>query len=257
MTLSALFEIDPATGTYGAAGSTQNVVPAGGTVNCRVEVTTGVVSAQWTIFGTHGAATPAITNSTAALMSFAVPAGALQAYGIRCVVTDATGATDTKTSAVYVEGGSGRPFFVGERFERDSSFAGVEDLNRATMRGVHGATKVYGGVETFTGTNNTVVLQTHPHGISGNGEVFTRARAIVLTSAGDVGTYDRYLTLSVTGGGSAADNLATDLLVAESLGTLNVYPEASSGNPAIKIFLPIGLDITVRWSFEVTEMDEP
>ena len=160
MTVSALFEIKPgAAASYGTAGVAQDVDSAGDTVTCRVADSTGVVSVVWTIFGTHGAAAPTITGSTSLTMSFPVPAGAGQAYGIQCVTRNAAGETDTRTSAVYVPYSNGeRPFFVGETFERDASYAIAPTLNQ--LLGSSGVKVIGQGSYSATGGEGTVALVT-------------------------------------------------------------------------------------------------
>ena len=138
---SALFQIDPGTGTYGTAGVAQNAA-AGATINCRLASTVGVDSVQWRIFGTSGVATPAITTSGSPpgqIATFTLPAGTGQAYGVECKVNGGTGVTfgnstygDTKTNAVYVLDIAGqRPFFIGETFESDATYGVVPRLNTA------------------------------------------------------------------------------------------------------------------------------
>lgn len=134
---SALFQIDPATGVYGASGVAQNVSAAGGVVNCKLASTLGVDYVSWRIIGTHGIASPAITTSgspNGQIASFTVPAGVGQAFGIECQVNGGTGTVfgDTKKSAVYVlDAGSQRPFFIGETFEADATYGVVPRLNTA------------------------------------------------------------------------------------------------------------------------------
>ena len=137
--VSALFEIDPATGSFGAAGDAQDVVAAGGVVRGRIADVSGINPGliSWTIFGTHGAAAPSISLSgtpVGQIASFTVPAGGGQAYGIRLNVNGGEAvtrdATTTAKSAVYVLNDSGRrPFFIGESFESDSVFGSVPRLN--------------------------------------------------------------------------------------------------------------------------------
>jgi len=135
-TASALFQIDPGTGVYGASGVAQNAA-AGATINCRLTSTLGVDSVTWRIFGTSGTATPVLTFSGSPpgqIATFTLPAGAGQAYGVECKVNGGTGAEfgDTKKSAVYVlDAAAQRPFFIGETFESDATFGVVPRLNTA------------------------------------------------------------------------------------------------------------------------------
>lgn len=133
---SALFQIDPGTGSYGTAGVAQNAA-AGATINCRLASVVGVDSIAWRIFGTHGVAAPALSFSgspTGQIASFTLPAGTGQAYGVECKVNGGTGEEfgDTKTSAVYVlNTGAQRPFFIGETYEADTTYGVVPRLNTA------------------------------------------------------------------------------------------------------------------------------
>lgn len=132
---SALFTING--GTAGVAAD----VSASSTVNLALASTSGVRSVTWTIFGTSGSDFPAptITKSGApsgVTASFTIPAGAGQAYGIRCVVNNGrneVGQVDnslTSQSAVYVLYPSGRrPFFAGETTESDSVYGWTERIN--------------------------------------------------------------------------------------------------------------------------------
>jgi hypothetical protein len=132
---SALFQIDPGTAVYGAAGVAQDASHLGVTVNCKLVSTSGAHTIAWTNFGTHSSSqaqvTPSLSGSPSGqIASFVIVAGKGQSYGIRCKVTDANGNSDTQTSAVYVLDDVGRrPFFIGETFERNSTHAVVEDLN--------------------------------------------------------------------------------------------------------------------------------
>lgn len=133
---SALFQIDPGTGSYGTAGVAQDA-NASVTVNCRIASTLGVDSYAWRVFGTGGTASPAITLSgspTGQIASFTLPAGVGQAYGVELKVNGGTGTDfgDTKTSAVYVLDANGRrPFFIGETYEADATYGVVPRLNSA------------------------------------------------------------------------------------------------------------------------------
>lgn len=136
MSASASFQIDPGTGVYGTANTAADAA-ALATVNCRLVSTSGVSSIEWRIFGTHGVAAPAITlsgNPTGQIASFDMAAGTGQAYGIECKVNGGAGITGdsstTQTSAVYVLDTTGyRRFFIGETYERNSTYGVVLQLN--------------------------------------------------------------------------------------------------------------------------------
>jgi hypothetical protein len=152
---SALFQIDPGTGSYGTAGVAQNAA-AGATINCRLASTIGVDSVQWRIFGTSENVTaPSLTTSGSPpgqIVTFTLPATLGASFGIECKVNGGTGVTlgnstygDTKTSAVYVLNADGiRPFFIGETFESDAIYGVVPRVNvmRALAGVAAGATKV-------------------------------------------------------------------------------------------------------------------
>jgi hypothetical protein len=133
MTASALFEIDPGTGTYGAPGVAQDAA-ASSVINCRVASVSGVNSIEWRIFGTHGGNFPALGysgNPPKQIATFTLPGGLGQAYGIECKVNGGVSpAGDLKKSAVYVLDAAGnRPFFHGETFEADALHGVIPRLN--------------------------------------------------------------------------------------------------------------------------------
>lgn len=175
---SALFQIDPGTGSYGTAGVAQNAA-ASATINCRIASTVGVDSLAWRIFGTHGVAAPAITLSgspTGQIASFTLPAGVGQAYGIECKVNGGTGTDfgDTKTSAVYVLDANGRrPFFIGETYEADATYGVVPRINTA-VAGIGSATgvpqwakytKTYSDLSTAANTNSITLFSLPAKGV--------------------------------------------------------------------------------------------
>lgn len=130
---SALFEIDPGTGTYGPPGVAQDAAPSV-IVNCRVASVSGVYEIEWRIFGTHGGNTPALTysgNPVKQIASFTLPGGLGQAYGIECKVNGGVSPRgDLQTSAVFVlDSGGNRPFFLGETFEEDPDHGVIPRLN--------------------------------------------------------------------------------------------------------------------------------
>jgi len=149
---SALFQIDPGTGVYGATGVAQNAA-ASATVNCRIASAVGVDAVEWRIFGTSGTATPALTLSGSPpgqIATFTLPAGTGQAYGIECKVNGGTGTEfgDTKTGAVYVlDNASQRPFFIGETYESDATYGVVPRLNTAFQ---NAGLAVLGNIATWT-----------------------------------------------------------------------------------------------------------
>ena len=175
---SALFQIDPGTGSYGTAGVAQNAA-AGVTVNCRIASTVGVDFLAWRIFGTGGTATPAITLSgspTGQIASFTLPATVGQAYGIECKINGGTGTDfgDTKTSAVYVLDVNGRrPFFIGETYEADATYGVVPRLNTA-LAAIPSAsillqwtkyTKTYVDLSAAANTNSITLLSLPAKGV--------------------------------------------------------------------------------------------
>jgi len=133
---SALFQIDPGTGSYGSSGVAANAA-AGVTVNCRITSMVGVDSIEWRIFGTHGVTAPTITLSgspNGQIASFALGTAANnpngQAYGIECKVNGGDSrfseSGDTATSAVFVLSPTDkRPAFIGETFESDATYGVV------------------------------------------------------------------------------------------------------------------------------------
>jgi hypothetical protein len=130
---SALFEIDPGTGSYGAPGVAQNAA-ASATINCRLASVSGVYQIEWRITGTHGGNFPALTysgNPVKQIATFTLPGGLGQAYGIECKVNGGVSpAGDLKTSAVYVLDAAGnRPFFTTETFESDATHGIIPRLN--------------------------------------------------------------------------------------------------------------------------------
>jgi hypothetical protein len=104
MSASALFEIDPGTGVYGAAGVAQDAA-ASAVINCRIASVSGVNSIEWRITGTHGGNKPALSfsgNPVKQIATFTLPGGLGQAYGIECKVNGGVSpAGDLKTSAVW------------------------------------------------------------------------------------------------------------------------------------------------------------
>ena len=254
MALSALFEINPGTG-YGTAGEAQDVDRAGATVQCRVADMTGVVSITWTIFGTNGVATPSITNSTAEVMSFTVPAGDNQAYGIQCVVGDGAGDTDTRKSAAYVlTPGGARPFFIGETFERDSDYGVVPDLEKRVAN-IH-EEHVYQDVDELSGGAGLTVVQSHTHSLTGNGHIFVKLEGKAVDTS-DCAFYERRRVYSVTGGGNPSVALTNDPLVLETDATWDLTL-ATSGADIQLTATPDGTNGTVfEWILRISEVPAP
>ena len=258
MALSALFEIDPGTAVFGAAGVAQDVAIAGATVICRLASATGVVSVLWEIFGTHGIAAPTILNSTSTQMSFPVAAGDSQAMGIRCTVRDAAGNTDIRTSAVYVVSGSGRrPFFVGEKFERDSTYAVAPDLNKLD-NGPYAGTKIYSGQVTLTGGVGVTNAVLHAHSLTGNGEVFVKVEVCAVDSAGgSAAIYSLYRTYTVTGGGNPTGNLISSPISVEDDAAWNAFLTNSGANIILQLTPDATNNIKFLYTLWITEVDVP
>lgn len=207
---SALFQIDPGTGSYGTAGVAQNAA-AGVTVNCRLSSTLGVDSVQWRIFGTSGVATPAITTSGSPpgqIMSFTLPATAGTSFGIECKVNGGTGVTygnstygDTKTSAVYVLNGDGiRPFFIGETFESDATYGVVPRINvmRALAGVAAGATKVRAVV-----TANVALLSSFNVSLNTDGVTLVAGDIVLLSAQTTPAQNGPYVVGAVTFGAAS------------------------------------------------------
>lgn len=135
MAASAAFSVNSSTPTGAVA------VAASSTVNLALLSTSGVDSVAWSIVGNHssGAVDPTITpagSPVGATASFPMPAGAGQAYLVRCVVNggvDANGDADaalTKRHIVGVNDAFARvPLATGENLERSATHGWTEHLN--------------------------------------------------------------------------------------------------------------------------------
>jgi hypothetical protein len=236
MSVSALFKIDPGTGTYGAAGVAADATPSV-TVNCKLDSIVGMDRVEWTIFGSHDGSIPVITLSGSPpgqIASFPVPAGNGQAYGIRCDVNggiDVGG--DTRTSAVYVANVNGdRPFFIGETFESNATAGVVPRVNEMQL----GRALVVLGQERVEKTSYQSVT-TSLGGVSdaipqlSQGDIVMTSPTLVTVSAVSRIEVDALVNFSATGGsqvpvvGHAHINDASNAM-AVGWGTSN-----TAGNP--------------------------
>lgn len=135
MSASAAFELSPDNGsTYGA--TPQSVSAGGATVRCRLLNVAGIKNGTivWTCIGTnnHTVALPTITPSGSPfgqIASFAIPAGANQAYIIQC---DVNGGPDVTNEATTRHSGK---FYVLNVQTREPAAAGETTESRA-IRGV-------------------------------------------------------------------------------------------------------------------------
>lgn len=135
MAASAAFTVNGSTPTGAVA------VTASTTVTLALLSTSGVNSVAWSIVGNHssGAVNPTITpagSPVGATASFPMPAGAGQAYLVRCVVNggvDANGDADgalTKQHIVGVNDAFARvPLATGENLERSATHGWTEHIN--------------------------------------------------------------------------------------------------------------------------------
>lgn len=141
---NAQFEIDPGTGVFAAPGLAVDVDP-GATVTLRLADTVGVRTIRWRVHGTHGVVPDDIQQAieqgrsgspNGEVLTFRIPDGLGQAYGIECLVDggrDGTGRAQghlRATSAVYVLNSAGRrPVFFGESYEGDAEYGIVPRVN--------------------------------------------------------------------------------------------------------------------------------
>jgi len=212
-TASALFQIDPGTGSYGAAGVAADAA-ASATVNCKIADLTGIESAtiEWEIFGTHdsGVSAPALTlsgNPQGQIASFTVGSGLGQAYGIRLRVNGGAGSKqyasdgDTKTSAVYVLDNAGnRPAFVGEYLEADATHGRLATFNGLITHYDQDKT-VYRLSTTTTDSTPTTKIA---HALSADEVAHVKLIAIGRdATSGESASYECVATIEQTGGTAA------------------------------------------------------
>ncbi len=132
--MASQIQIDIGSG-YGTAGAHADLTAAGGTVICRLTEPAGLSSIEWEISGTHSSAAskPAIALSgtpIGEIATFAVPAGAGQAYGIRARVREVSGRSYPILTAVYVPYANGEfPVFISESFERNATHGRIGTMN--------------------------------------------------------------------------------------------------------------------------------
>lgn len=168
---SASFQLKVNSGSYQAVGTAVDAV-SGDTITAQLVSVEGVTGASidWTIFGTHGGAAPALTEGgspTGQTVSFTVPSSLLPlggAYGLQCDVNGGFSVTGksatTFKSAVYVKDGDGRrPHFLGETFESDASYGVVPDL-RSGLSKVWEPTVVTSSPYTVLATDRIILVTT-------------------------------------------------------------------------------------------------
>lgn len=224
---SALFEIDPGTGSYGSSGVAQNAAVAV-TVNCRITSLVGVDSIEWRIFGTHGVTAPTITLSGAPngqIASFTLGSAASnpngQAYGIELKVNGGTSRFnpqgDTKTSAVFVLNDLGlRPAFIGETLESDAAYGIVPRFNDMLGgRGDWPSTAVSSTPYTVVAGDRVLLVST-----SGS------AKTINLPAAAS--NAERVLVVKDVDGNAAVNNITLDGNGAETIDGAATHAMASN-----------------------------
>jgi hypothetical protein len=135
MAASAAYSVNSSTPTGAVA------VAASSTVDLALLSTSGVNTVAWSIVGNHssGAVNPTITpagSPSGATASFPMPAGAGQAYLVKCVVNggvDANGDADaalTKQHIIGVNDSFARvPLATGETLERSATHGYTEHIN--------------------------------------------------------------------------------------------------------------------------------
>lgn len=241
---SALFQIDPGTGSYGSSGVAQDAAAAV-TVNCRITSLVGVDSIEWRIFGTHGVTAPTITLSGAPngqIASFTLGTAANnpngQGYGIECKVNGGTSRFNpqghTATSAVYVLAPTGkRPVWIGETFEADAAYGVVSrvvELLAAAGTNVSG-TAAGGGTTDLT----TVAVATAQDKIAIEAEVFAEDQ-----TTGDSAFYHSKAAFKNVAG------TVTQLGGVDTDGTLLCVAEDDAAWPGITYIIS-GTNVIVRF----------
>jgi hypothetical protein len=189
MTPSAIFEIDVGAG-YGAPGVAQDAQP-GATVTCRLASVLGVRTIVWRITGTHARllpSDPAIPEPSPLVyggvpvgqtVTFDLPAGIRQSYGIEAWVNRGEPTDTIARSAVYVLDDAGRrPFFLGEELEHDEIYGVTARFQALTG-------------ELLTGTavgGTTTTIRSYP--MAEDSQLGLRGRLTASDTGGDAAYYE-------------------------------------------------------------------
>lgn len=226
---SASFQLKVGAGSYQPAGTAVNAVE-GDVITAKLVSVAGINGdlIEWTVFGTHGASAPALTESgspSGQEVSFTVPSGLAPGGGAFGLQSDVNGgssvtgqAATTSKSAVFVLNASGnRPFFHGQQAEADSTYLLAPQLNQSANPAVVNTTSIDNTDSPYTAlAADRVIL------------VDTSSAAVTVNLPAASTATGRIIMVKDSGGNAATNNITVDGNASETIDGSATYVLSSN-----------------------------